>query len=344
MRLLLTADPELPVPPKLYGGIERIIDFLVRGLRERGHTVGLVAHEESTVPNDGFFPWPGKQSQNRKDLVKNLRALRGAVNAFRPDVLHSFSRVAYLFPLLLAPLPKIMSYQRNPSLRTAAWGSRLSRGTLTFTGCSEHICDIGRRGGGTWVPIHNGVELEKYTFSPAVKDDAPLVFLSRLDPVKNPVGAIHAARKAGRRLIVAGNYANSGPDREYYDRQVKPLLDKDGVEYIGPVNDEQKNKLLGEALAMIVPIQWNEPFGIVFAEALACGTPVISSPRGALPEIVRQGEHGFLVEGVDACVDAIGKLSSISRAACRQRAEKAFAAPVIVGQYEQLYKSMNQKA
>lgn len=338
MRILLTADPEIPVPPKLYGGIERIIDLLVRGLRERGHHVALAAHPESTVQNDEFFPWPGARSQNRSDAIKNIGALRRAIKTYRPELVHSFSRVAYLFPLLLSGLPKIMSYQRDPSLRTTRWSSRISRGTLSFTGCSEHICSIGRRAGGQWTAIHNGVEMDKFTFSPSVASDAPLVFLSRLDHVKNPVTAIRAAKKAGRRLIVAGNYADSGPDREYYETQVKPLLDQDGIEYVGPVNDEEKIKLLGGAAAMIVPIQWNEPFGIVFAESLACGTPVISSPRGSLPEIVRQGREGFLVEGVDACAEAIQNIHTINRAHCRQRAEEAFSAPVIISLYEKLYR------
>ena len=116
MRILLTADPELPVPPKLYGGIERIVDALVRGFRRRGHEVGLVANGDSTSEADRLFPWPGRESQNRLDSIRNAMVLASATRSFQPDVLHSFSRIAYLVPLLRKPLPKIMSYQRRPGL------------------------------------------------------------------------------------------------------------------------------------------------------------------------------------------------------------------------------------
>src|SRR5436305_932501 len=121
--------------------------------------------------------------------------------------------------------------------------------------------------------------------------------------------------------------------------QVKmlPYLRKNGMEYVGAVDDAKKNKLLGQAAAMIVPIEWDEPFGIVFAEALACGTPVISCPRGALPEIVRNGVDGFLIDNLDEACSAVESLAQIDRLTCRKRAEACFSAQVIVDQYEQLY-------
>src|SRR5215510_10752335 len=139
MRLLLTADPELPVPPVLYGGIERVVDILVRGLAERGLSVGLVAHRDSTSLAQQFFPWPGDRSQAKVDLLKNTARLRNAVREFKPDLIHSFSRVMYLAPLLRSSIPKVMSYQRPPSARTVRYGAKLAHGSLTFTGCSEHI-------------------------------------------------------------------------------------------------------------------------------------------------------------------------------------------------------------
>lgn len=338
MRILVTADPEIPVPPVLYGGIERVVDWLICGLRARGHEVGLVAHEDSTCSTDFFRPWPGKRSQKGLDLIRNMAALGGAVKQFKPDVLHSFSRVAYLLPHLpQRSLPKIMSYQRFPSRRSSRLGAMLSSGSLTFTGCSEYICTLGRQGGGEWHAIHNGVELEKFDFVPSVPEDAPLVFLSRLDRIKGAHMAIAAARRTGRRLLIAGNHATEGSEHRYFQEEIEPYLGKEGIEYVGSVNDAQKNQLLGTAAAMIVPIEWHEPFGIVFAESLACGTPVISSPNGALPEIVRQGMDGFLVRGLDEAVQAIERLPEIDRNTCRQRAEQCFSSSVIVGKYEALY-------
>ena len=337
MRLLLTADPELPVPPVTYGGIERIVADLAAGLRANGHTVGLVAHSDSTAPVDAFFPWPGRASQNALDTARNCRTLMRAVKDFRPDVLHSFSRLMYMFPLLPRRLPKIMSYQRNPSLRTTRWARRIAGRSLRFTGCSEYICRIGRAAGGEWTAIPNFVDVRKYDFRPSVPADAPLVFLSRVEEIKGAHVAIEVAKRAGKRLVIAGNHAtDDGPNGRYWREQILPHLGKDGIEYVGPVNDAQKNQLLGGAVAMLVPIQWNEPFGIVFAESLACGTPVISCPRGALSEIVRDGVEGFLAETLEGLVSAVGRIGTVTRDQCRTRIEACFSAARVVQSYESL--------
>jgi glycosyltransferase involved in cell wall biosynthesis len=338
VRILLTADPELPVPPTTYGGIERIVADLAAGLRDRGHAVGLAAHPDSTAVVDAFYPWPGAASQRKLDTLANARALRRAAHAFRPDVLHSFSRLMYLVPLLPRRVPKVMSYQREPSLRTTAWARRLARGSLRFTGCSEYICRRGRAAGGDWTAIPNFVDVRKYTFRPAVPADAPLVFLSRIEPIKGTNLAIRVAKRAGRRLVIAGNHSTDGPNGAYWREQVEPHLGRDGVEYVGPLNDAQKDELLGRAAAMLVPVQWDEPFGIVFAEALACGTPVVSCPRGALPEIVRDGREGFLATTEDGLVEGMRRVGKIDRAACRARVEAEFSAATVVGRYEDLYR------
>jgi len=340
MRVLLTADPELPVPPVTYGGIERIVADLVRGLRLRGHVVGLAAHRESTVESDRFYPWPAKTSRGVWPTLRNGLALRRAAADFRPDVLHSFSRLWYLLPLLGTRLPKVMSYQRQPSQKTTRRALRLAPGTLTFTGCSEHICRAGRRAGGNWQAIPNFIDPARYTFRATVPADAPLVFLSRVEPIKGAHLAIDVARRAGRRLVIAGNHADDGDNGRYWREQIVPHVGRNGIEYAGPVDDRQKNELLGGAAAMLVPVQWDEPFGIVFAEALACGTPVLSCPRGALPEIVRDGRDGFLTEAVDGLVDAVGRLGTIDRAACRARVEKEFSASEVVRRYEELYETV----
>ena len=341
MRILLTADPELPVPPQLYGGIERIVDLLITGLQTRGHTVGLVAHRDSTSPAAQVFPWPGLRSQQKLDTLRNTAALYSAVQQFQPDLIHSFSRVLYLLPLLTTRIPKVMSYQRRPSRRPVSWAAKLARGSLTFTGCSEHICRGGRLAGGVWHPIYNCVEIEKYTFQPTVtQSDAPLVFLSRVERIKGAHTAIAAALLTKRRLLIAGNHGTTGEEGRYWQEAIMPHLGRDGIEYVGPVNDAQKNALLGTAAAMIVPIEWEEPFGIVFAEALACGTPVISCPLGALPEIVRHSIDGYLVNSVESACTAIQNLPLIDRRNCRQRAEDCFSASVIVNKYEQLYHSI----
>lgn len=335
LRILLTANPERPVPPRLYGEAERVIELLVTMYRRRGHEVGLAAHRESQTEVHALYPWPSVISQTRMDLLRNAISLRDAAKKFHPDVIHSFSRLLYLYPLLLGKRrPLIMSYQHEPKTANIARTKKLDwRGILSFTGCSEYLCGQGRPGGGDWTTIHNCADMDVYTFQPKVAGGAPLVFLSRIEQIQGTHLAIEAAKRAGVPLVIAGNHARKGENALYWYKMIEPLLGKDGVEYVGPVDDRQKNELLGKARALIVPIQWNEPSGNVFIEALARGTPVISSPRGALPEIVKDGEHGYLCEGVDALVEAIKSAGRIDRNACRQHAEENFSAGVIAERY-----------
>jgi len=340
VRILLTADPEIPVPPRGYGGIERIIDSLVHGLRDQGHTVGLAAHPDSTSPADSILGWPAKSSGNTMDTLRNTVALMGAIRRFQPEVLHSFSRLAYLLPVLPTRLPKVMSYQRHTGGRQVSLASRIAGRTLRFTGCSEFISAQGRKWGGKWETIPNFVEINKYDFVPAVPHDAPLVFLSRIESIKGPDLAIDIAIASGRRLILAGNRADRGPEREFWDKRIAPHLGKRGIEWAGEIDDVRKNSLLGGAAALLLPIQWDEPFGIVFAEAMATGTPIISCARGALPEIVDPGQTGFFIQNVSEGVAAVGRLGELSRAACRATVETRFNLTVCAEQYIRLYREL----
>jgi glycosyltransferase involved in cell wall biosynthesis len=338
MRIVITADPEIEVPPRLYGGIERVVDGLVRRFRTRGHRVCLVAKPGSECPADAFYPWPGASSLSTSDSLRNTWTLWKAVCAFQPDVIQSFSRIAYLTPLLRGGTPVVMSYQRDPTMRTVGLAVKLAaRGVLRFTGCSEYIAGLGRKAGGEWLGIPNFAEMDALKFSPTVARDAPLVFLSRVESIKGAHWAIEIARRTGQRLIIAGNHSDTGPEGDYWRHEIEPQIGHGGIEYVGPVDDVQKNKLLGEARAMVVPIQWNEPFGIVFAEALACGTPIVSCPRGSLTEIVRPGVDGFLIKSVEEGCEAVARLDTIDRANCRRRAEEAYGPDVIVERYLDLY-------
>jgi len=232
-----------------------------------------------------------------------------------------------------------MSYQREPSGRTVALSRRLHGNCLRFTGCSRHIAESGnRRGGGEWYAIPNFIDPKNFIFVPEVPSDAPLVFLSRIEPIKGCHTAIAIAKASGRRLLIAGNRVEEGSAAGYWDREIAPHLGKDGIEYVGTVNDDQKSVLLGQAAAMVVPIEWDEPFGIVFAEALACGTPVISCARGALPEIVKDGIHGFHIRTVDEGVEATKKLAALLRKDCRKRVEAEFTVQAVASRYLELYR------
>jgi glycosyltransferase involved in cell wall biosynthesis len=332
MHVALTADPELPVPPRLYGGIERIVDMLVHGLVERGHEVTLFAHPDSDVPCR-LIPYGGS-GQHPLNILRNTASVSRLAFA-RPDVVHSFGRLAYLTAVLPTRIPTIMSYQRKPSLDRVQLAAQVARsGSLVFTGCSEHIAAQIRPHAPAF-PVFNGVPLETYDFQPDVADDAPLVFLGRLAPIKGVHAAIAVAQQTGRRLVLAGNVPAT--HQTYFDEQIQPHLDGERIRYVGPVDDTEKNDLLGRAAALLMPIEWEEPFGIVMAEALACGTPVIGTRRGAVPEVVDDGVTGFVCDTTEEMAAAVEQIDDIDRAACRKRCERLFSSEAIIDAYEQLY-------
>ena len=339
MRIALTADPELPVPPKHYGGIERIVDMLARGLEARGHSVTLFAHPESSSAGR-LVSWPGASSVSVGDTMRNASTLAQWVMRNPVDIVHSFSRIAYLTPILPFGLPKLMTYQRAISSRSVRLGHALSRGTLAFTAISEwmmqHVKHIGR-----WSMIPNGVPLDAYTFRATAAPDAPLVFLGRIEEIKGPHLAIEIARRSGRRLIIAGNIPDE--KRDWVETHVLPYVDGDRVRYIGPVDDKQKNALLGEAAAFLMPILWEEPFGIVMAEAMACGTPVIGFARGSVPEIVDQGRTGLVCNNTEEMITAVKHVSCIDRAICRRRVEVHFSDIAVVNNYVGFYEEMLER-
>ena len=336
LRVLVTADPELPVPPRFYGGIERVIQLLVDGLTRRGHDVTLLAHPDSRV-SCRLVPYPGSRSGSVVDTARNAAVVLRETLRGRPDVIQSFGRLAYLAPVLPLAVKKVMSYQRLITMRSVRWGSVAAHGTLYFTGCSrqliDRVCSVG-----VWRVIPNAVPLDRYQFRATVPADAPLVFLGRVEPIKGPHLAIDIARATGRRLVIAGNVPEA--HRRFFDERVAPQVDGSRITYVGPVDDAAKDALLGSAAALLMPIQWDEPFGIVMAEALACGTPVIGLPRGAVPEVVDDGVTGFVCETVEEMTAAVGRLAALDRGACRQAAERRYSDAVVVARYEALYRDV----
>jgi glycosyltransferase involved in cell wall biosynthesis len=339
MRIILTADPYLPVPPQHYGGIERVVAAVADGLVARGHDVTLVAHPESrtraALVAYGVPPHRGRVARAR-ELAQVGRFLWSRRS--ETDVIHSFGRLAALTPVLPAPVAKVQSYQRAIPWAGVRRARRLAGGSLRFTGCSSALyrsLDQGDRA--SWRTVYNPVDTARYTHTTSVAPDAPLMFLGRLEPIKGAREAIAIARRAGRTLVLAGNRVPSDVGRRYFDDELAPCIDDRAVRYVGEVDDGQKNALLGRSAALLMPIRWDEPFGLVMAEALACGTPVIGFARGSVPEVVRHGETGFVCDGVDDAVQAVDRLRDIDRRCCRADAEARFGVDPVVDAYERIY-------
>ena len=340
MRIAITVDPEIPVPPIEYGGIERIVSMLIGEYSAASHEVTLFAHKDSKT-DAKLHPFPGKRSHSKFDTLRNMHLISTEVYKGDFDILHSFSRLAYLTFVLPLRMPKIMSYQRKPTPEQILKAQKLSfRQSLMFTGCSNFITNqIIPYGNAT--TIYNGFPEDNYSCSVEIADDASLVFLGRIEPFKGTHHAIEIAKKSGKKLIIAGNI--SSEHQHYFDNTVAPFIDNQQIFYIGSVNDKQKAVLLSQALALLMPIEWDEPFGIVMVEAMACGTPVIALSRGAIPEIIKQGVTGYACESLDECVHKVSFIHKLNRKSVRLEADRRFSSRVIARNYMKLYEEMINK-
>ena len=347
MRIAITVDPYIPVPPAGYGGIERTVDFVCRGLTQRGHKITLFAHRDSSTIAT-LIPYGVPPHQGVVSRLKELWQLGPGLFTRRKefDVVISWGRLAALLPILpWRTIPKIQRYCRSSvpwtSVRIA---TALAGKSIEFVGASTSVYhEDNKIPAGSWRTIFDGVEMDRYTFVPSVSPDAPLTFLGRLCPGKIPHVAIAVAKATGRQLILAGNREPDADDPTYFEREVEPHIDEQQIQYIGTVNDEQKNSLLGRSAALLFPTAFKEAFGIVMAEAFACGTPVLASPRGSVPEVVREGKTGFICATVDDFVRAVAKVPTLNRRIIRQECEQRFSAQVIVDQFEQLCFEMTRR-
>lgn len=333
MRILITADPEVPVPPQLYGGIERVIDQLGQGYQARGHETILLANADSNSSNfERIHGWPGTQSKNRLDILRNMRQLNRVVRQEKPDAIHSFSRIAYLMGIVNFKGPIVQTYQREISNRTTSWARKILGDKLHLSACGKHMVRT-LNNPREWTIIPNCSDTSKLELQ---KNSARthLVFLGRIEPIKGIKEAIDFSLRSNIPLIIAGNIEAEW--KCYFDQEIKSSIDGDHIQYIGPVNDEEKNKLLNRATAFLMLIRWEEPFGIVMAEALACGAPVIALNRGSVPEVVQHGVNGLRGDNLEELLEALPLLDSISADACREDALRRFSISAVSSQYLEL--------
>ena len=339
MRILLLMDPYIKVPPEHYGGIERVIADLAEGLNARGHEVTMWAAPGSqtsarleTFGREGEWT---RWSNIRNTALVTARFWRDR-NQF--DVIHNFGRLAYLTGVLRRDVPKVQTYMRRVNPANMRFVEKLGARRLHFTAVSEVIRDTGAVGGGDWSVIYNCAPVNEYRFNPNVDPaNAPLVFLGRLERCKGLHSAIEVARRVNRTLRIAGNLSSLPEELDYFRREIEQQIDGQLIRYVGTVNNEQKNELLGTAAAMLLPIEWLEPFPVVLPESLLCGTPIIAFRQGGVPEGIADGRTGFVCDTVDEMAALVERLPELDRRECRREAERRFSDQAIVDEYEKLY-------
>lgn len=335
MRILLVMDPGILVPPPGYGGHERLVYMFAREYARLGHDVHLLvtsgsAVEGCTVHPFGKVGFPPKKWDARLAIPTAWKFLWHHRNNF--DLIHNFGRLAYLLPVLNHPVKKIMTYGREISNRNIRIVNRLPNRNLVFTGCSRDL--ISRvRAGGRWEVVYNAIPFVQYTLQRKVSPDAPLMFLGRIERMKGAHTAIAVAKATGHQLILAGNISPLPEEKKYFEEEIRPHIDGKQIVYVGALNDLQKNDYLGQAKALLFPIEWNEPFGMVMVEAMACGTPVIAMRRGSVDEVVDDGVTGFKVDNIEEMNAKVQDVAKLDRNICRAHAMKRFDVSIIAQQY-----------
>ncbi len=338
MKILLIMDPGIPIPPPLYGGHERLVYMFAEEYQKMGHSVYLLAGPNSkisgTVYTFGVNDLKRSKWQKIKELLFVWKFLFQRKNEF--DLIHNFGRLAYLMPILNTQTNKIMTYGRTVNAKNICQINKFPNRNLKFTAPS-YDCVNSAQSIGDWTRVYNAIDFSKYNLSKEPNNSSPLIFLSRLDKAKGCHIAIQVAKTTNNSLIIAGNISHIEEEKKYFEEEIKPYIDNVQIKYVGEVNDEQKNHYLGMAKAMLFPINIREAFGMVMAESMACGTPVIAYNAGAVPEVVLNGINGFVVNNSDEMIKALDHIDEIDKTVCRENAESRFDVKVIAREYLNLF-------
>jgi glycosyltransferase involved in cell wall biosynthesis len=329
------------VPPKLYGGTERIVSYLTEELVKQGHEVTLFASRDSTT-RARLIPcceMALRLSASVDPLPHYLLMLEKVLACARQfDVIHF--HIDYLhFPLVhrqrLAHLTTLHGRQDIPDLVP------LFREFHQLPVVS--ISDAQREPlpGANWqATVHHGLPMDLY--APDDQHGNYLAFIGRASPEKGLDRGIEIARRAGMEIRIAAKVDKA--DRAYFAQRIEPLLRQPHVTFVGEIGEDCKGEFLGKAAGLLFPIDWPEPFGLVLIEAMACGTPVVAYRRGSVEEVIDEGVSGFVCDGMEAAVDAVGRLPKLCRLRCRETFERRFSAARMARQYVEVYeRSINRE-
>ncbi len=343
MRILQVAPLAERVPPPAYGGTEAVVGLLADGLVRRGHDVVLRASGDSITLAELRSVYPrslrtatGIESTLPYELVHGAEALRDAADF---DIIHNHTGEFLMafaglidVPMLttthgiLTPDNRFVWEHYNGFYNTISWSQ--AKG---FVGLhSAQFAGV----------VYNAIDVQTFPFRANKKDF--LLCLARVSPEKGTHLSIEVARRLSMPLVIAGKV--DAVDRAYFEAMVEPQIDGTNVRFFGEANAEEKRDLYARARCLLAPIEWEEPFGLVMPEAMACGTPVIAFARGAAPEIVVDGETGFLVDDVDGMVEAVRHIGDIDPKRCRRHVEERFDVPVMVDGYLEAYERILETA
>jgi len=333
VRIAQVAPPWIAVPPPAYGGIEWVVALLADGLVEAGHDVTLFATGDSRTKAKleyVFETGPGPQLINDiyHDTLHSLYALRD-VTRFDAVHLHAPFSAMPAAPYLPVPVVHTLHGQFTPLVRRL-YGLVADR--IWFVAISQnqrsHMEELRYA-----AVVYNGIDTNLYPYREEKEDY--VLFVGRVTPDKGVLRAVRAAAMAEAPLVMAVKIADP-EEEEYWNREVVPQIPT-GTRVLGEISVQEKAELMAGARAVLFPIDWDEPFGLVMTESMACGTPVIARPRGSVPEVIVDGETGFIVDTDQEIAEAIGRAGEIDPKACRRRVEERFNKEAMVAGYAKVF-------
>ncbi|HZU79139.1 MAG TPA: glycosyltransferase family 4 protein [Acidimicrobiales bacterium] len=340
MRIALVAPPWTPIPPPLYGGIELVVDELARGFVAAGHEVLLFATGDSTSPVPRKWALEHAEGMRIGMAVPELRHVLHAYEVVSKgfDIVHDHTVLGPFHAERYPQLPVVTTIHGpfNDEL-VDLYSAIAPRVPIICISRAQHAAAPQIPVAGV---IHHGLDPTPFPVGDGRGDGQGefVLFLGRMAPDKGAHRAIEIARKAGYRILLAAKMREAW-ERAYYEEQVAPLLGSDAV-YLGEVPHERKLELLGQARALLFPIRWNEPFGMVMLEAFACGTPVLAFPEGAAPEVIEDGKTGFLCDDERAMAEALGRIDTLRREDCRAAVEGYFSTDRMVAEHVAMYEKV----
>lgn len=340
-RILVIANPSIPVPPARYGGAERIVHFLCEGLNKKGYSVDLIAASGSRQYGGNLLTYkpPGKKISNRiferlKFYGISLRLLNNI------DLVINFGRVDYL-SIFLRANKKIINVFENPiNQYEVDYLNPYTKNVRLVAVSKDQFSEI--NSGFFFNVIHNCADTDFLDYVENTKRDY-FVFIGRLTRNKGVDKAIDLAKQANVKLKIAGPIPSieATEDYTYYKEKIEPLIDGGQICHAGSLHDDHKNDFFAGALANLFPVQWKDPCPLTVCESLACGVPVIASNFASMPELIQHGVTGYLCDSDDEFLEAISCVSSLSNSFCRNAAEKRFSKVQLVSKYEKLIQNSN---
>jgi glycosyltransferase involved in cell wall biosynthesis len=337
MRIAVIASPWLPVPPTAYGGTELVLDTLCRGLAAAGHDVLLYTTGDSTCPVERAFTFAehlGTVNANPAAELRHVMDAYDAAAAWGADVIHDHTLSGPVWAQLRADVPVITTNHGAFNADLAAIYRRTAP-HVPLIAISRHQASTAR-GIPVRAVIHHGLDLDSIVAGNG--DGGYAAFVGRMSADKGVHTAIDVARQVGIPLRIAAKMQQPAEHR-YFEERVRPMLGV-GVEYVGELGPKDKYELLSSAVCLLNPIAWPEPFGMVMIEALACGTPVVTTPWGSAPEIVEDGRTGFVCAEPAELVSAVAGTGKLDRAICRRAAEERFSMARLTHNHETVYQGL----